>query len=254
MEQEVGNREQKRVCFFSKSVKMKIAICEKNQGLLSRIKKQLYCYAESKRYDIAVDCYVCGEELLKSKTLYNIIFLGYNLAGENGLEIAKKLRESNNFSAIIFMSNYTGFVLESFKVKPYRFLVLPLKEGTIDSVLDDFFEEYSQNYPLWIKCGDDTVCLNMGDILYLEADNKHCIVHLEKEVLKCNRTMARVSTVLPRHCFGKINRAFIINFNHIRKYNSDCVSLTGGDSLHISRKYLNSFKEEYRTFLNPHIP
>ena len=133
-------------------------------------------------------------------------------------------------------------------------MVPPLKEDEIYTVLDEFFKEYSNNYPLWIKCGEETVSLNVKDIFYLEANNKHCIVHLTNEELDCNKTMARVSGVLPKNRFTKINRAYIVNFECIKKYNNDAVFLKNGKQLHISRNYLKSFKQEYRLFLNPHQP
>lgn len=254
MEQEVENREQKKVCFSLKEVKMKIAICEKDKIFLTKFKNELYRYAEARRLDMVVDCYLYGEEMLRTKINYNIVFLGYCLAGENGLEIAKKMRLTNDFTAVIFISEYTEFVFETFKVRPYRFLVPPVNAEELYAVLDEFFEEYARTCPMWVKCGEDTVSLNTGDIVYLEADNKHCRIHLCKEELRCNRTMARVNSVLPQGCFGKINRAYIVNFNHIKKYNSEKVLLTGGYMLHISRNYLKSFKAEYRSFLNPQIP
>ena len=180
--------------------------------------------------------------------------MDYRLAGENGLKIGEKLRFTNNFSALVFISKYTEFVFEAFRVKPYRFLVPPIEEEQFYVVLDEFFAEYSKNCPLWIKCGEDTVCLNMGDIVYLEADNKRCIVHLSGDEYHCNKTMAKVNGVLPQNCFGKINRAYIVNFNHVQKYNNDYVGLTGGYNLHISRNYLKLFKQEYRNFMNPKEP
>lgn len=255
MERKTNLEERKEKILFSyKETKMRIALCDRDTIFLKKLKAMLYCYAESRRLDIVVDCYRCGEDMLNSKVRYNLIFLGYWLCGRNGLEIAKLLRCQNDFTAIIFMSSDTHFVFEAFKVSPYRFLVCPLKEAELFSVLDEFFEKYGSDYPLWIKSREDTVCLNTGDIYYLEADNKHCYIHLENEVIACNRTMARVFDVMPKQCFFKINRAFIINLKFVARYNSDQVYLKNGEALHISRNYLKSFKSEYFDFSNPRLP
>ena len=130
----------------------------------------------------------------------------------------------------------------------------PIEINDVYSILDDFFKEYAKERPVWIKTGEDTVTLHTKDIVYIEANNKHCYIHLIDEVLECNRTMARVNDVLPKYCFGKINRAYIVNFNHIKKYNNDNLHLSGGHVLHISRNYLKKFKTEYRSFLKPFEP
>lgn len=253
-EQEVLKWEQKKIVFFGKKLKMRIAVCDKEKEVLQSIKSKLYSYAETRRLDAVVECYLSGEAMLNSHIPYNIVFLSYDLVGYNGFEIAKKIRKIDNNTVIIFMSSNVELALKSFEVRPYRFLVPPINSEDLYRVLDNFFKEFATICPLWIKCGEDTVCLNTGDIVYLEADNKHCIIHLKDEELRCNKTMAKVSNVLPPYCFCKINRAFIVNCNHIKRYNSDNVSLSNGHSLHISRNYNNSFKEQYRDFLNPREP
>lgn len=253
-EQEVLKWERKKVILFNKNIKMRIAVCDKDKNMLQCLKQKLYNYAENHRLDILVECYTYGEAILNSQSVYNMVFLGYELIGQNGFEIAKRIRKNKNNTVIIFLSSNGEFALKSLEVRPYRFLAPPIDDVDLNRMLDNFFKEYATICPLWIKCGEDTVCLKTGEIVYLEADNKHCIIHLKDEILRCNKTMAKVSSVLPPCCFCKINRAYIVNCNHIKRYNSDSVSLTGGHSLHISRKYNNSFKAQCREFFQPREP
>ncbi len=248
MELEVKNREQKRVIISKKEVKMRIALCDINNVLIQNIKKMIYTYAEQNRLDILVDCYCYGEQLFRCEQKYNIIFLGYELAGTNGFQTALRLREVNSFSSIVFISANTEFVFESFKASPYRFLVPPISSKDIYTLLDDFFKKFGTDYPLLIRSQSDVVCLNTGDISFLEADNKHCYIHTKSEALLCNKTMAKVFEVLPKNHFIKINRAFIVNLNYVSRYNNEEVILTNGEKLHISRKYMRDFKSEYHFF------
>lgn len=254
MEQEVVFLERNEILLSFKSVKMRIAICDKDELLLKMIKNRVYDYAAKHRLDIVVDCYKNGDDLLRSKLRYTLIFLGYFLAGNNGLFIAKKLREDNNFSAIIFVSQNTDFVFDAFSVNPFRFLVPPIDEGMFEEVLDEFFCKFGNDYPIWIKNREETVCLNTGEIYYLEANNKHSVVHTKKYSFPCNKTMARVYEVLPKGYFLKINRAYIVNVNSVFSYNSDEVQLKNGVRLHIGRRFLKAFKDEYRLYKNPLEP
>lgn len=254
MEQKVELREQKKVLFSYKKAKMRIAVCDIKKEFLEKIKSIIYKYADFHRLDIVVDCYSHGEALLCSKIQYSLIFLGYELQGKNGLETAVSLRISNNYSSIVFISGNTDFVFDTFKVNPYRFLIPPLNQSDLYKLLDDFFTQFGNDYPLWIKNGEETFCLNTREIVYLEANNKHSVIHLQREAIPCNRTMARVFDVLPKNHFTKINRAYIVNLNFIAKYNNDTVFLKNGEKVHISRNYFKNFKEEYRFFLNPLEP
>lgn len=255
MERKEEFKERKgKILFSYKETKMRIAICDSNITFLKHLKSIIYTYCEKRRFDFVVDCFCKGEEMLASGIKYNVAFIGFDLCGDDGLQIAKAMRKENSFTAIIFISDDMHFVFEAFKVNPYRFMLKPVEKTELYSVMDDFFDEYGNDYPLWIKNREDTVCLNTGDIYYLEADNKHCFIHLEKEKIHCNRTMARVFEVLPKNSFFKINRAFIVNLNFIAKYNNDLVYLKNGENLHISRNYFKSFKDRYFEFINPRLP
>lgn len=255
MEQQVFFWERKEgLLTLPSGFKMKIAICDGDRNFLSHLKKILYQYAETRRLDIVADCFLSGEKLLREKTYYNIVFLGYHLCGINGLETARLLREERIDSSIVFISDYTDFVFDAFKVNTFRFLKKSANEGEIYSVLNDYFGKMGEDYPMWIKCGEDIVCIGSEDIYYLEANNKSCLIHLKNETLKCNRTMAKVFALLPQNNFSKTNRAFVVNLSYISRYNSEVIILKNGESIHPSRNYYHSFKEDYRRFSNPVEP
>ena len=254
MEREVKIWEQHEIVSHKKYVRMKIAICDKNYINLKTIKNIIYRYAERKKMEIVVECYYSGDELLMCDTKYHLIFLGELLADSSGLDTAINLREYNSFSSIVFISKSTELVFKSLKVNPYSFLTTPVDEISVSSLLDEFFEKFGCNYPLWLKSRNDTVCLNTNEIFFLEANNKHCFIHLNNQTLSCNHTMAKVYGVLPKNYFLKINRAFIVNINYVFKYNNDTLQLKNGTKLHISRNYLNSFKEDYRRLVSPYVP
>lgn len=255
MEQKVKIKEQKeKVLFFKKSFKMRMAICDSDKSLSKKLKNLLYRYSELNKMDFEVNTFSSGEELLEAKQKYCLIFTEYELPGINGFETVKRLKEHGNNVSVIFLSKNTNIVFDAFKVSPYRFLKKPLDENKLLEALKDFFNSYSENYPLWITNQIDTYCLNTEEIYYLEADNKHCYVHLCDKTIPCNKTMARVFGVLPQKYFKKINRAYVINLNHILKFNSEYVYLKNGEKIHISRSYYKHFKYEYLQFFAPKIP
>lgn len=230
---------------------MKIAICNSNNNYLKMIKNTIYCFAEFKHMDLIVDCYSRGETLLGSNMKYEMIFLCSEPYSKTALEIAKKVRERDEKCAIVFLSKDTSFVLEAFKVKAFRFLTEPIKQSDIIRVMEEFFEMKGYNYYLWVKSGADIYCVNTGEIMYLEANNKTCFIHSEGKQLKCNRTMARVYNVLPESHFLKINRAFIVNIDYVSAYNRQQVYLKNGEVLRVTRNFFEEFEMNYHTQRQP---
>ncbi len=232
---------------------MRIAICDTNNAFAEYLKHKIYFYSNRYKLDFVIDIFISGENLLKSKQRYSLIFMEYSLLGINGLETAKLLRKNNIHSKIIFISQNTDFVFEAFCVSPFRFLKKPISEGSLYETLDDYFSENSTHYTLWINDGINTVCINTNEIVYLEANNKYCFIHLNNKTILCKKTMARVFEGLPKLHFQKINRAFIVNFDAIKKYNSENVALKNGETLRITRTYFKNFKQNYREYILPKI-
>lgn len=232
---------------------MRIAICDNDFNNIKTLKNDIYNYANRNKVDLVIDTFFKGEQLLDSKQSYNLIFIEYSLPNINGLETIAIFKKMHPHTSVIFISCETNVVFNCFKVNPFRFLKKPLSSFELEEALDSFFKNKYRNHPIWIKEGKDTVCINTADIVYLEALNKHCFIHLNEEKIECNKTMAKVYNSISNNMFLKINRAFIINIKFIKKYNNDSIYLKNGQVLHISRTYLKEFKEYFKKIYNPII-
>lgn len=253
MEQKVYFWEQnKNFTYLPGGVKMRIAICNLDKGFMVKLKKLIYSYAELHKMDLVAECFVSGDKIIENPTHYDMVLLDNCLQGMTGIEVAGRLREHNDMSPIVFISDSTDCIYDAFKVGAFRFLRKTHIEQELYSTLDEYFSKFGRDRPMWIKANGDTVFLHTDEIYYLEADNKHCKIHLKDTTLRCSKTMARVYSCLPKNHFCKTNRAFIVNFNHIRRYNNDIIEMKNGTTLHPSRNYYKTFKEEYRRFLRPY--
>jgi len=227
---------------------MRIAVCDDDKLFRDNIKKAIYTYSNMRKLEIVVDEYVCGEDLLDSEYNYGIIFLDYKMDGIDGLETARILRDKDINCIIIFLTSFSQFVYKSFEVGAYRFFMKPMDAEKVNKALDDYFRSYGDNYPLLLKIGRETICVQTNAIVFLEADNKNCYINLVDKRLHSARTMASVADLLPKGIFHKVNRAFIVNFNHINNYNQEFIFFKDGKYVPVSRKYRTSFKEAYRNY------
>lgn len=249
MEQENIIFEQNVIYKLKKRViNMRMAICDDDRNLIQEMRPRIFEYANKHRLDLVIDQFFAGEELIVSTVKYDIIVLDYQMPGIDGMNTARILRGRNNNCTIIFLTNYPDFVYESFEVNTFRFLKKPLDYDKLFDAFDDYFKMYGNDYPIILQCNRENISLNTNEIVYLEAMNKSCLIHLKKGTLQCSKTMATVRKQLPKLHFYKVNRAFIINFNFIAKYDNDNITLKTGEKIHITRNYLTAFKTAYRSY------
>jgi DNA-binding LytR/AlgR family response regulator len=232
---------------------MRIAICDNDLSSAHKLKHILYNYCNTKNFEFLVEIFKNGEELLQSESYYSLIFIECSLKGLSGLETAKQIKKQNGNAKIIFISADINYIFNVFEINAYCFLTKPFCTDTIYKKLDELFFNQEIHYYLWVKDGYTTYCIDTAEIVYLEADNKYCYIHLNDGVIWCKKTMARVYEALPKLYFLKINRAFVVNINCINKYNTDSVFLKSGEDLHITRTYYKDFKKNYTVYSRPTI-
>lgn len=231
---------------------MKIAICDNDFTFSQKLKSVLYRYSNLYKYEFLINVFNCGQALLSGGNDYFLIFMEYSSKEKGSLDTAKKIRRKNADSKIIFLTHSPNINLDIFEVNPHSFMMKPLFENNIYSVLDEIFSN-SVDRPICINNGIDTICLRTNEIFYLEANNKNCFIHLDGKTISCKKTMAKTVDVLPKTHFQKIHRAYIVNLNKINRYNNNCVSLNNGKKLHVTRTYFNDFKQSYNNHLFPKI-
>jgi DNA-binding LytR/AlgR family response regulator len=235
-------------------IRMRLAICDDDVGLVKRLKPLVYQYANDNRFEMVIDELYSGEALLESKTKYDMIFLDYQMGGINGMEAARKLRERNINCTIVFMTNYPHFVYEAFEVNTFRFCEKPFEQTRIYEVLDDYFAMYGNDYPILLKFDRETIKVHTGEIVCIEAMRKQSMISLPKDQIRIAKHLAAIIPLLPKSHFFRVNRSFIINFNYIAKYDNEFVYMKNGAKVPQSRKNLADFKAEYFAYVDTRNP
>lgn len=235
---------------------LKIAICDDEKSVRETVKKRLDDYAWKRNLDIEYCEFSTGLDFLQSSLPFNLVILDYQLNEDkriNGINIAKKLRESNQDIMIIFLTSFSKVVFSSFKVDTFRFLVKPLQPEKLFSALDDLLRSIeNHNETIIIKLDGINTILNVNKIRYLEGMGKHSILHTDTEDFVCHEILAEVEKRLPKTFFFRCHRSFIVNFNHVTAYDSNNIFLTNNQTAAISKKKLEDFKSAFISYSKRH--
>lgn len=231
---------------------MKIAIFDENYYDSAILKQLIYTFSNNKRLDLVVDVYTDISELIAKRKNYILFFISFKT--KNGILLSKKLYDHHNKTPIIITADNCSLAVEAFRINAYNFLLMPLNDMLVYEALNDFFSSFQYNYSLLVSNGFENIYINTKDILYIEANNKHCFLHLNNQTVHCNKTMARVYNVLPKEYFLKTSRAFVVNTNYVSRFNKKHIILTNGDTLYPSRHFYKAFKCDFLSTVNPKIP
>lgn len=161
------------------------------------------------------------------KKVPDIIFLDINMPDEDGLCFAKKLKEQNVKSLIVFTTAYKDYALSAFCLKPLDYLVKPFGINDVFDVLTNVKTFIEKNEHCTSALGHETNKLKFktdfgysyideDEVLYFIVDGaitEVVLCNMERERLRA--TLIEVQNLVSELNFLRINRSTVINLNHL---------------------------------------
>lgn len=228
---------------------MKAAVCDDEKIYHKEVSVLLRKFMKTRNIEIYTDFYGDGEELMKSKKEYDIVFMDYQMEGINGIETAVKLREANSDSVIIFISAYPAAALDAYEVKTFRFLVKPINEAKLFKALDDYLRTIDYDNILLLNTHDCNYKIKMSEIIYLEGDGKYTTVRTKKQSLRIHLNLKQLELRLPKSKFIRCSKAFVVGFAHISNHDSCEVLFDNGEKAKIGAHYAAKFRTEFQNYI-----
>lgn len=184
----------------------------------------------------------------------------------NGIEVAKKMTNSNFSIPIIFITSYEDrHIFEAAKeANPYAYIIKPINPQLLQNTIELALLRYSKpNHQedgqtwksdilvrnhLFIKTEDTLQKVELKDIVLIEVFDKYCqITTAKQKILEVRMPLKEIEEHLPASDFVQIHRSAIINANFIESINiKENTLILLGRTFEISRR----FKENLLSRLN----
>lgn len=227
----------------------RIAICDDEVTTLHQTKKYLEEYPKIK---FIIDEFTSGEELLASKESYEIILLDIDMAGINGIETARKIRQSDKNVKLIYVTNYSDYTVFAFAVHAFAYLLKPIKKMELYQQLDEVFEymQVPSKKLLEFHTEEGIVRIDPLEILYFEYLNRRVFLNTahERYTLKCKIT--DLALELQNKGFSMPHKSFIVNLYAVKNIKGYDIYLTNNTVIPLSQKKSMEFRKSLNRFLS----
>ena len=232
---------------------LKIAICDDEPAAAKKLEEILRFYGQQKEILMEMYFFQQGKYLLEDfqeyGILYDLIFLDIEMEEMDGLEIAHKIRKENQEVLIIFVTSHTHYAIDSFEVRPFRFLVKPLEEEKVRDCLWKAYEILLREQIYFeFRYFKSYYRISMGEILYFESRKRKIYIHRKDgEIQEFYEKMDILEKELEqiKAVFWRIHKSFLVNSRHVTKKSFDYLELSNGERLSISEDRRKEFHAEY---------
>ncbi|MEG2173941.1 MAG: response regulator [Oscillospiraceae bacterium] len=234
---------------------LKIAACDDDKQERARIDKLLQAYQVTKKEELICVFFDSGVELLSDikSNDYDLILLDIVMPGLNGIQVAKELRLFNSIIQIVLLSDSSEFVVDSYAVGAYGYLLKPIVQSDLFCLLDKLCIEvtHRDKDSLVIKSHEGIVRIPFFNLEYVEVMNKIVSFHLtDGSVRDASASLLDFEPqLLSRVEFLKVHRSYLINLRYIQTLNAKVIVTQAGHSVPISRLLYAQVKESYMKYL-----
>ena len=223
-----------------------IAICDDDNRQINGLKAML---TEWNKHIIITE-YTSAEQFLFAypDAPCDLLLLDIEMGDMNGMELARKLRSKGDMLPIIFITGYSEFMQDGYDVEALHYLLKPVDKDKLFAVLDRYAIRHSADSRVIFPSGDESVCVNADDIMFLEAFGKKTQISIKggKEV-ECTCGLSAAAEKLGES-FVSCHRSYVVNIGYIRSISKTEVTLDNGRKIPLSRRLYDSVNKAFISF------
>ncbi|MDE7224688.1 MAG: LytTR family DNA-binding domain-containing protein [Acetatifactor sp.] len=170
--------------------------------------------------------------------VYDMIFLDIQMPGINGMETARKIRETDNRVKLVFTTGIADYLQEGYEVDATRYLLKPITREKVWQCLDKLLQEPTPFQQLIFQTQEGVVKLTEQEIDYFEARGHYTICHTQEagEELVLRESFNTLCDRLSQRPFIRCHRSYLCHIAHIYRVDKTQIILEGGGSIPVSRR------------------
>lgn len=227
---------------------LKIAVCDDSgadrQALCGMVRR----WADASAHRVRISDFPSAESFLFAygeERAADILLLDVEMAGMDGIDLAKRIRREGGRTEIVFVTSHFEFIAEGYEVDALHYLVKPVSERKLCEVLDRAAVRLvAEPTSVVVTCDGETVKIYEADILYVESFAHYIEIHTRASVYRIKESIAAFETKLSAD-FYRAHRSYIINLKAVERISRTGVTLTGGIAIPLARGKCDSLNRAF---------
>ena len=237
---------------------IRIGICDDEPNILEKLKEQVSKEFKRQEKEICINTFISGKEFLGAHETepFDVVFLDIRMPDINGFEVAKRMRGLFQKTYIIFITNESSLVYDSFDFQPFHFISKgspEIFEERLSRVVKRLCIHISANKKIIIKAPfGNEYSVDPISIISVESSTKYVVYcFTDKPSLKIRQKLDEAMSALNTYLFARIHNRYIVNMRHIKRidYPNFEVTMNNDRVFNISRTYKKELERLYDQYI-----
>ena len=223
-----------------------IAICDDEEKQRAYIKSLVERWLHQTFHHVIIQEYASSEQFLFEQAYdrTQILFLDIEMEKMDGIALAREIRKHNRQMQIIFVTGYMEYIQEGYDVEALHYLLKPVSQEKIDSVLERAVERLKTADAVFlVECGGEVLRLPLKEIRFIESNRNYNIIHADNDY-EVRGTLSELEAKLDE-AFVRVGRSYLVNLNYVRRIGKTELILNTGEKLPVPRGSYKKLNEAF---------
>ena len=238
---------------------MKIAICDDEALGRAQVLALAEEYArQNSHLNLSASAFENAEDLLEAAEKiggFAVYILDVLMPGMDGIRLGVSLRQAGFDGKIIYLTASREYAIESFKARPFDYLLKPVGREALFSVLDEAIQSVAgqKETGIIVKTKDGSRKLAFDSILYAELCQRSIVYHLAggmtAKTVQIRTTFTEaIQDLLRDSRFFLCGKSIAANLHHITMVGKDAVVFKDGGKVYLPKKACNDARSAWNDF------
>ena len=214
-----------------------IAVCDDSGADREYVMNFVKQWASKSGHAVNLSAFPSAENFLflyEEKSDYDILLLDIEMGAMDGVELAKRLRKTNDTVQIVFITGYSDYISEGYEVAALHYLMKPVKKEKLFDVLDRAVQKLQKNEKvLNLEISGEMVRIPVYQIRYADVMGNYVTIHgATDQTVKM--TLGELEKQLDDR-FYRVGRSCIVNLSNIGRVTKTEIKLSDGTSIPLPR-------------------
>ncbi|WP_100488817.1 LytR/AlgR family response regulator transcription factor [Sporolactobacillus pectinivorans] len=231
---------------------MKIAVCDDDKTQRDYLASLVHKWAEQSDGHTVVETFASAQRFLfswQADKSYDALLLDIQMPGLNGMDLARTIRQSDEWLAIIFITGYSDYMNEGYEVSALHYLIKPVKEEKLFSCLDRASKRMKiEPKMLLFESESEMIRIRQDEIICAEAFAHSVEITTVTQRYKINLNIAQLERALEPALFFRPHRSYLVGLNYIRRFGKNEMILDNGLLIPVSRRRYQAANQAFIDF------
>ena len=184
----------------------------------------------------------------------DVMFLDVNMPEATGLQLAEALQHLKFPPAVVFVTAYSEFALDGFKVNAIDYLVKPVETERLSQAISRVREHVSlhvqaqKSERIPVEKGGKKILIGIDKIRFVMARDDYAYLQTDTDRYFSTVSLAQLEKRLDGHGFFRVHRGYLVNLSMVEEIES----VSGGTlllTLNLALGLLNRMAPQLSVFV-----